>query len=74
MLGVMQMALGIHERRRGRVRRVGLVVGAVKCGRGGLVALRLRVSEDVLVHVLGGARCRGTTRLNTPHYVLLILS
>lgn len=73
MLGVVQVTLGVHERGRGRVRRVRLVVGA-GIGRGGwLVALRLGVAQHVLVYVLGRARCRGTTSLHTSHHLLLIL-
>lgn len=52
MLGVVQVTLRIHERRGGRVRRVGLVVGAGIGRGGGLVALGLGVAQHVLIHVL----------------------
>lgn len=67
------MTLGVHERGGGRVRGVGLMVGAGIGRGGGLVALGLRVAQHVLIHVLGGASCRGTTSLHTPHHVLVIL-
>lgn len=73
MLGVVQVTLGVHERGGGRVRRMGLVVGAGIGRSRGLVALGLGVAQHVLVHVLGGARCRGTTSLQTPHHLLVIL-
>lgn len=52
MLGVVQVTLRIHEWRRGRVRRVRLVVGASIGRGGGLVALGLGVTQHILVHVL----------------------
>lgn len=73
MLGIVQVTLGVHERGGGRVRRVRLVVGAGICRIRGLVALGLRVSQHVLVHVLRGARCRSSTSLHTPHHLLVIL-
>lgn len=38
-----------------------------------LVALGLRMRQNILVHVLRGARCRGTTGFQTPHYLLVKL-
>lgn len=73
MLGVMQVTLGVHERGWGRVRIVGLVMGAGIGRGGGLVALGLGVAQYVLFHVLGGARCRGSTSLHTSHHLLIIL-
>lgn len=73
MLGVVKVTLGVHERGGGRVRGVGLMVGASISRGGGLDALGLGVAQHVLVHVLGGARCRGTTSLYTPHHLLVIL-
>lgn len=53
MLGIVQVTLGVHQRRGGRIRNMGLVVWAC-VGRGrGLVALGLGVAQYVLVHVLG---------------------
>lgn len=40
---------------------------------GGLVALGLGVTQHVLVHVLGGTRCRGTSSLHTHHHLLVKL-
>lgn len=52
---------------------MGLVVGAsIDRGRG-LVALGLGVAQHILLHVLGGTRCRSTTRLQTSNHFLLIL-
>lgn len=71
MLGVVQVTLGVHERRGRGVCGMGLVMGAGIGRGGGLVTLGLRVAQHV--HVLGRTRCRGTTSLYTPHHLLVIL-
>lgn len=73
MLGIVKVTLGVNQRRGGRVRGMGLMVGACIGQGGGLVALGLGVAQHALVYVLGGARCRGTTSLYAPYQLLVIL-
>lgn len=73
-MGVVELALGVHQRGLAWVCGMGLVVWAgVDWSRGlvGLVTLALGVSQHVLVQILGGPR---GTRLHPAYHLLLVLS